>query len=166
MVQAQNLPCSLRPWKAARSELQDKSQLKKQDTTTTTKAEAGSRSATRTHNCTMKMLKIAVKCIFIHKNNLAALESLSPRILTEVRIQNPSGMCKASRCQSNFSYFGVCTLSKESFGYLQCTNDPKLSRCQRGDCHHRGYRGWRSLKILIRLHKLYNGLKSSNQPMI
>lgn len=81
MVQAQNLPCSLRPWKAARSGLQDKSQLKKQDTTTTTKAEAGSRSATRTHNCTMKMLKIAVKCIFIHKNNLAALESLSvPRI--------------------------------------------------------------------------------------
>lgn len=81
MIQMQNLLCSLRPWKAARSELQDKSQLKQQDTTARTKAEAGSRSAMRTQNYTVNMLKIAVKCIFIHKNNLAALDSLPvPRI--------------------------------------------------------------------------------------
>lgn len=124
----------------------------------------------------MNMLKIAVKCIFTHKNNLAVLDSLSAPGLTEVRIQNCSGVLKPSRCRSNFSYFGVCTLLKESFDYLQCTNELKLSRCQRGDCHHPRVEGVMFIRnpeqshqstcpgsFMLLLHYCPN---SSNQPTI
>lgn len=42
----------------------------------------------------MKMLKIAVKCIFIHKNNLAALESVCPQDLLKSEFRTPLGCAR------------------------------------------------------------------------